>query len=398
MRVPPLAWSSLRLFFRLASAWYLVLVLLTTMTAGFEAGFMGGLLLFPYAAILVAVVGTSLQVRARIPGTADLSAFHHLRLQVPWTRGEAEAELRAILGEDLGATALEVQGTRLQAHFGPPAWAGTWRRWLDADEVVVDLPASGEEGMEVWARPTFRPWYRSLWVDRGRNLRRLARFQSMVAVRLAASRRTLEAEHRAEAQAARLAQAELLLLRAQVEPHFLFNTLAHLRELVRTGDLTGALAMVDALATHARAATERIRQVQHPLGEEAKACETYLILMKLRFGPRLDHVLGIPRELQGLEVPVGSLLIPVENAVKHGLEPKRGGGTVWVRAFREEEHLVLEVLDDGLGLPSEPSSGTGLANLRQRLALAHPGRATLSVEDRPEGGVHVCIRLPLPQT
>jgi len=153
--------------------------------------------------------------------------------------------------------------------------------------------------------------------------------------------------------------------------------------------------MVDALVAYARTATQRIREVSHPLRDELATIERYLELMRLRFPDRLAFPVEAAAEVLGVEVPVGVLLIPVENAVKHGVEPKRGGGTVQVAVTRNNDRLVLDILDDGVGLPAEPPAGTGLANLRQRLRLAHGDGARLVVQDRDTGGVHVQITLPI---
>ncbi len=406
-----LDWTHAGLLLRLAVAWYLVqvigMVLLATLVgalvgifgsasgmlpqerlvlvseAGLMAGFMGGVMLFPYTAALLALVGTFLQWRAGGPSASS----HRVAIQVPWSEEESKAAL-AVLLPALGSEAVAVRGASLHTHFLP--FAKRWRRRLRTDEATVTV---GEGSLEVRMHPASGLW-NALWVDRGRNFERLTRLQALVADRLAAERRAEQEAHRLDAQAARLAQAELLLLRAQVEPHFLFNTLAHLRELVRTGDTTTALTMVDALVAHARTATQRIRDVSHPLREELATIERYLELMRLRFPDRLAFKVEATVDVLDVEVPVGALLIPVENAVKHGVEPKKGGGTIRVVAVVQDDHLVLDILDDGVGLPPDPPTGTGLANLRQRLRLAYGDAARLTVEDRNEGGVHVRITLP----
>lgn len=409
-------WSRLALLLRLAAAWYVAQILATlllgtlatTAATGFMgprvspeelllamamggvgSAFMGAILIFPYTSGAVAIYAAVAQIRA--VGDGPLGAFHTLRIQVPWRPEEALTEVKVIL-DTLGATAVETRGGRLQARFAPPSWSGVWRRWTQTDEVTVDvLP----DALLVRTHPLSRLLFQGLWVDRGRNLHRLEGFQGLMTDRLARTRQAVQDELRGEAQAARLAQAELLLLRAQMEPHFLFNTLAHLRELVRTGDTAAALAMVDALVAHTRTASEQIRRTAHSLGDEVASTESYITLVRLRFGDRIAARVEVPPELLAMEVPVGALLIPVENAVKHGLEPARRGGTVFVRASREENRLCLEVLDDGVGLPAESPQGTGLANLRQRLQLAYGEGAALVIEERDTGGVRVHMSLPL---
>ncbi|HJV21508.1 MAG TPA: histidine kinase [Holophagaceae bacterium] len=381
------------LLLRLAGAWYLLQVLLALLVGGVSAGLLGGLLLFPYSALVVALVGTVRQAQGT--GGAALGPVQRLSVQAPWDREAAAAELTALLQEDLGALEVIRQGGSLRAAFGPPAWAGRLRRWSQTDELTVELPDHPGDPLEVEVAPTSRLFTQVLWVDGGRNARRLARLKQALAGRLAATQAAAAAAQGADAQAARLAQAELRLLRAQVEPHHFFNTLAHLRELVRTGEADAAVAMVDALVAHAQATTEGLHRLTHPLAAEAATVEAYAQLLTLRFGTRLRFHLDLPPEVMALEVPVGTLLIPVENAVKHGLEPRPGGGSVTVRGTRNDTHLTLEVRDDGVGLPAEPPSGTGLANLRRRLQLTFGPDARLRIEDVDPHGVRVGLDLPL---
>ncbi len=382
------------LLLRLAGAWYLGQVLVALVVGGASAGLLGGLLLFPYSALIVALIGTVRQAKGS--QGLPLSPVHRLSVQAPWDRAAAAEEVTALLREDLGATAVLRQGDLLRAAFGPPNWAGRLRRWAQTDELTVQLPANPGDTLEVEAAPTSRFFTQVLWVDGGRNARRVARLKAALAGRLAAAQAAAKAAQGADAQAARLAQAELRLLRAQVEPHHFFNTLAHLRELIRGGEAEAAVAMVDALVAHARATTEGLQRLTHPLAAEVATVEAYAQLLALRFGDRLRFNLDLAPEWMALDVPVGSLLIPVENAVKHGLEPQPGGGTVTVRGSREGDRLTLEVIDDGVGLPPEPPSGTGLANLRQRLQLTFGPAARLRIEDADPHGVHVTLDLPLP--
>ncbi len=378
---------------RLAAAAYLGQVTVALALGGASAGLLGGLLLFPYTSLALAALGTWRQAKGT--GAGPLGVPLTAIVQAPWTRAEAAEAVEALLREDLGATALHRAGDTLRATFEPGPWAGRGRRWVASDEATVQLPGEGGGALVATFAPRSAFLYRVLWVDGGRTARRLARFQQALAGRLAMAHETAQAAQAADAQAARLAQAELRLLRAQVEPHHLFNTLAHLRELVRTGEAGAATAMVDALVDHLRRASAEQTRLHHPLREELASLHSYAALLTLRFGDRLRMHLDVPEELRAVEVPVGTLLVPVENAVKHGLEPKPGGGTVTVRAQRTGDRLHLEVADDGVGLPELPGSGTGLANLRQRLKLAFGEGARLALEDT-DPGVRVTLDLPLP--
>lgn len=411
-------WPRFGLFLRLALVWYGVQILATVLVGCFAgalaapfvarlgagrgdlflsiamggawAGFFGAILLYPYTSILIGLAGTLLQVKATQPG--PLGAFQEVRIQVPFTAKEGMAICQPLL-EDLGATDLQARGDTLGARFVPTPGTGRIGRWAGTDLLWIQ---TAQGSLHVASHPSSSWLYLALWVDRGRNLARLTRFQEALDAHLDRLRQAEQEAHHLTAQEARLAQAELLLLRAQVEPHFLFNTLAHLRELVRAGDTPSALAMVDALARHARTATDRAHRVTQSLGDEAASVEAYLSLMRLRFEGRLDFHLDLPEDLRALDVPVGALLIPAENAVKHGLEPRRGRGSLTLTAGRDGGRLVLDILDDGVGLGASPSGGTGLSNLRQRLGLAHGDSARLSVENRDGGGVRTRITLPLP--
>ncbi|HJW34817.1 MAG TPA: histidine kinase [Holophagaceae bacterium] len=379
---------------RLAAAAYLGQVTVALALAGPGAALIGGLVLFPGSALVLALLGTRRQAQSVAAGQ-PLTVPLTVSVQAPWTREEAAAEVEALLREDLGATALHRAGDSLRATFEPGPWAGRLRRWAGSDEATVTLPTEAGGALEATFGPRSAFLYQVLWVDGGRNARRLARFQQALAGRLAAAQDAARSAQASDAQAARLAQAELRLLRAQVEPHHLFNTLAHLRELVRTGDATAATAMVDALVDHLRQASTQQTRLSHPLAEEAATLRSYAALLALRFGDRLRVDVDLPEDLLALDVPVGTLLVPVENAVKHGLEPKAGGGTITVRGRREGAALRLEVRDDGVGLPNLPGSGTGLSNLRQRLKLAFGEGARLALEDA-DPGVRVSLDLPLP--
>jgi signal transduction histidine kinase len=205
----------------------------------------------------------------------------------------------------------------------------------------------------------------------------------------------------ARAEQARRASAEqqLRLLQSQLEPHMLFNTLANLRVLIGT-DPARAQTMLDALIDFLRATLAASREPTHALSAEFDRCADYLALMKVRMGPRLEVDLSLPDELAALPVPTLLLQPLVENAIKHGLEPKVDGGRVGLRAMRDGTQLVLQVRDTGLGpdqpRAADPYSGFGLTQVRERLATLHGAAASLTLEADPAGGTVATIRLPLP--
>lgn len=202
----------------------------------------------------------------------------------------------------------------------------------------------------------------------------------------------------ATAQARRReAELRLSVLAAQVEPHFLFNTLAGVRSAIAT-DPARASEMIDHLVDYLRAAIPRLRrdgQVQATLGAQLEVLRAYLGLMAARM-PRMRWHIDAPAELLAARCPPLMLISLAENAVKHGVERKIGPAQVQVQARRADDgRLQVSVLDDGPGFGGSSGSGIGLANIRERLQQLHPGRGDLLLKARPEGGVAASLLLPL---
>ena len=210
---------------------------------------------------------------------------------------------------------------------------------------------------------------------------------------------------RAQAETAQRQAAEnqLRLLQSQLEPHMLFNTLANLRVLIGM-DPARAQAMLDRLIAFLRATLNASRTPQHALATEFERVADYLALMDIRMGPRLQIRLDLPEALRDLPVPSLLLQPLVENAIKHGLEPKVQGGRVDVSAAREADMLVITVRDTGIGLAAAAAASNdvagshfGLAQARERLATLYGARAHLQLQDAgdAEGGVRVTLRIPV---
>ena len=204
---------------------------------------------------------------------------------------------------------------------------------------------------------------------------------------------------RAEAEAARRLAAEnqLRLLQSQLEPHMLFNTLANLRVLIGL-DAARAQSMLDRLIAFLRGTLGASRLDRHPLQAEFAHLDDYLALMAVRMGPRLRPLLDLPPELSGTPMPPLLLQPLVENAIKHGLEPKVEGGRIVIAAQRAGDLLRLTVRDTGVGLgTSAGGSNFGLEQVRARLATLYGARASLRLQaaDDAEGGVLATIELPL---
>jgi len=196
-----------------------------------------------------------------------------------------------------------------------------------------------------------------------------------------------------------LVQARLQVLQAQVEPHFLFNTLAAVDYLIET-DPPRATQMQKALITYLRGALPQMRQRTSTLGREMRLVKSYLDLIKMRIEDRLEVSLEVPESRESAEFPPMMLQTLVENAIKHGIEPKPEGGKVSVSARVQQGQLWVEVKDTGVGLPpgdllEGPTSGTGigLRNIRERLAMLYPGKSRLTLGSDDTG---TTVRISVP--
>ncbi len=206
--------------------------------------------------------------------------------------------------------------------------------------------------------------------------------------------------HKAEAERHLLSkqaiEAELKLMQAQVEPHFLFNTLASVQFLTET-DPREAHRLLGHLIEYLRAALPHLRASSTTLGKEAGLAEAYLNILRMRMGPRLAFTIDVPGDLATHPFPPNMLISLVENAIKHGIEPAAQGGTVAVRARREGSMLVVTVEDTGrgLGAASRPGHGVGLANIRERLAALYGTQAQFSLERGVPSGARATLAVPL---
>ena len=204
-----------------------------------------------------------------------------------------------------------------------------------------------------------------------------------------------------EAMERQLVQARLQVLQAQVEPHFLFNTLAAVDYLIET-EPPRASQMQKALITYLRGALPQMRIESSTLGREIRLIRSYLDLIKMRIEDRLEVVIAVPAALENAEFPPMMLQSLVENAVKHGIEPRTEGGRISVCAGSTPSQLWVEVSDTGVGLPDGdlmdgPTSGTGvgLQNIRERLSVLYPAKSRLTLRSDPATGTKVKITIPL---
>lgn len=193
------------------------------------------------------------------------------------------------------------------------------------------------------------------------------------------------------------ASLRLSALQARIEPHFLFNTLASVRALITT-DPAAAEEMLDAITAYLRASIPHMRSddgaLHSTLGQQLDLCASYLELMRLRLGQRLQYAIEAGPELRSLSYPPLLLITMVENAIQHGIEPQPGPGRITLRAERDGQMLQVSVIDDGAGLQAGMGGGVGLANVREQLAAQFGQRASLKLSTGADG-THAVIRTPL---
>ena len=281
-----------------------------------------------------------------------------------------------------------------------PAWLSRWVLQLIAVVIAVPLGALLAYWVTIGGNPQF-----------GQNPARVNGYLSltflgiMVAlwIALGAMVRQRDALARNQALAFELERSELArqaldtrmrLLQAQVQPHFLFNTLANVQALVETGS-PQASKVLESLIAYLRAAVPRLHEQANTLGQELQLVRAYLELMQMRMPDRLQFSLQADSEALELRCPPMTLLTLVENAVRHGIDPSEQGGRIEVSVRMHEDRCHVRVSDTGVGLQRTGDGlGTGLSTLRERLQLAFGGDAHLHLSSREPGGVSAELTFP----
>jgi signal transduction histidine kinase len=210
------------------------------------------------------------------------------------------------------------------------------------------------------------------------------------AVADAAAARERERVERIEREAV---SANLRALQAQIEPHFLFNTLANVTSLIDP-DPAKAKHMLESFIRFLRASLNATRMESTTLRDEGELIGAYLDVLQVRMGARLRYRIDVDPSLHGFALPPMLLQPVVENAIRHGLEPKMEGGEVSLRARREGATVAIEVRDTGVGFAPVTRGGVGLSNLRDRLKLLYGDAASLQVGENTAAGAVVTVRLP----
>jgi sensor histidine kinase YesM len=192
----------------------------------------------------------------------------------------------------------------------------------------------------------------------------------------------------------RMEEARLKMLQAQIEPHFLFNTLATVSDLYETVPAKGE-QMLDNLMRYLAAALPQLRAADSTLGGEVALTSAYLSIQQIRMGRRLEFYIEVAEPLRKTLFPPLMLLTLAENAVKHGLGPLPEGGTIRIGASHSRGEMQVHVIDSGCGFAQSSGSGTGLANIRARLAAMYGEAARLGLTRSSPHGLVATIAIPL---
>jgi hypothetical protein len=215
--------------------------------------------------------------------------------------------------------------------------------------------------------------------------------------RVKAEVKAAEAQEVAEEESLKrqVVEARMAAMQAQVEPHFLFNTLASIDHLIET-DPSRASRMQKNLIALLRASMPAMREKSTNLGRELDVVRPYLEILKVRMEDRLQPKVNVPEGLYSADIPPMMLQSLVENAIKHGLEPKAEGGSLTVSAEVMHGKLVVTVADTGVGFAKAATAGTGtgLTSIRERLKLIYGDAAELKIEDNTPSGTRVTIVVP----
>lgn len=398
---------------RLVAAWFCVVMLVALMWSGIPG--LGRwelpILLFGFVTMGLVITGAISHI-GRVRLIADridrttLANRQRRQIEIPFEAGEAFDLLDAAIRELPGVEQIESARDSLQirAKVRRPQTYGQYPlgRWnpllwfgIPRNQVQATVGPAGDSGsVNLICEPETPGWIDLFRVDEGTNYENAEAITRAITRRIAARRRGERDAAEQTATEKELTVAKLNLLHAQVEPHFLYNTLASAQLLVRS-DPERAESMLGHLIQYLRHSLPRTQDTPSSLGEELERALAYLEILKIRMGPRLAVQVDVDPALRNTPMPAMMLQTLVENAIKHGLEPKTAGGTVWIRARRDDDIVAITVADDGNGFSTATrGTGIGLKNVRERLQLLYGGRAGLAVVANFPAGVAATITVP----
>ena len=413
---PPMIKSFFRQFFfvlRVAIPWGLAVLLFGLLydMIPFIGRHEGPVILAGTAVMALVVTGAFSHLhRVRlIAGRTDADALRNRQkrlIEIPLEPGQAFDLLEAAIRELPGIE--QVQSARdslqLKAKVARPRTYGEHplRRWnpllwfgLPRNQLQATVTPGEDSGRATLiCEPENPAWSDWFLVDDGTNYENAEAIVRAITRRVGELRRGERASAEQTAVQKELTEARLHLLHAQVEPHFLYNTLASAQLLVRS-DPERAESMLGHLIQYLRRSLPSAQDEMSTLGAELERALAYLEILKIRMGERLQVQVDVPEPLRATPWPAMMLQTLVENAIRHGLEPRTGGGTVWIRARATDDGVAVTVADDGEGFNGRTSgTGIGLRNVRERLRLRYNGDATLSVIANFPAGVAATITVP----
>jgi signal transduction histidine kinase len=362
-------------------------------------------------AVLIAIVRAyshvhRVQLISSRPDLASLGSRHRRQVEIPFAADEAFAMVDAAIRELPYVENVESAHDSLQArarvrrmdpylrskHGAKPLHGASGARRNLVFATIT--PGDDTSSLTLVCEPEGGAWVDWFMVDDGTNLENAEAITRALMHRIAEKRKGEKREARETATDKELAVAKLSLLHAQVEPHFLYNTLASAQVLTRT-DAAKADRMLGHLIEYLRHSLPRAEDSMSTLGEELTRARAYLEILRIRMGPRLKLEIQVPEALRSTTMPPMMLQTLVENAIKHGLEPLPGGGTVWIMARESDGRVSVSVADDGRGFGTDTSgTGIGLRNVRERLRLAYGDEASFSIVSNFPKGVSATLVIP----
>lgn len=406
--------TSFFFIFRIAAAWTIAyLVFLMVWSEVFNGSGPEGLFFLLFVVTLGFVIAGAVSHIRRIrliAGRVDrgtLANRHTRQVEVPLEAGEAFDLVDAAIRELPRSEEIESARDSLQVRakvarlnpysnkapgrFNPLYWIHIKRNQI----LATVTPGDGISSVSLVCEPESGAWSDWFKVDDGTNLENAEAITRAITRRVAEYRRNEQAAAQQTVTEKELTVAKLSLLHAQVEPHFLYNTLASAQYLTRS-DPARADEMLGNLITYLRHSLPRTEDSLSTLGEELERARAYLEILKIRMGARLALQIEVPEVLKAIALPSMMLQTLVENAIKHGLEPKSGGGTVWIIARQVDDALAVTVADDGQGFNVQSSgTGIGLKNVRERLRLAYGNAASFNIVANFPTGVAATINVPV---
>ena len=407
--------TSFFFLFRLTVAWmtlFFVVALTFNEAVLFPLGRDGG----GFIALLGMIVGAAVVIttfshmrRVRLitgdVNSSSLSNRQRRQIEIPFEAGEAfdlvEAAVRELPGIESVDSARDSLQVRAKIKRIDPYQGDTvqlkYTEYLRSrfNQILVTVTPNGDAGsVTLICEPERSAWTDWFIVDFATNLENAEAIVRSVTRRVAGLRRAEQVSVVQSATEKELTAAKLSLLHAQVEPHFLYNTLASAQLLTRT-DPARADEMLGNLILYLRHSLPRTEDSLSTIGDELERAQAYLDILKIRMGSRLSLQVEVPAPLRAVLFPTMMLQTLVENAIKHGLEPKSGGGTVWILARAHESTVSVTVADDGRGFSAEGGgTGIGLRNVRERLRLAYGNTASFAIVANFPSGVAATITVP----